>query len=101
MDRTALTLPSTSSHTSVFYSCVGVLGGVFVCTSYAIRITMRAVEVVSGPDHSNGIVAAESSGVKIGRGLRSKWAGSELRARGSGKMVRQGNGWVMEGSDGY
>jgi len=63
---------------------------------YAIRITTRAVEVVSGADQAPGIVAAESSGVKVG--LRAKWGGSELRARPrSGKLVPQGSGWVMEG----
>ncbi|KAF8814192.1 hypothetical protein BYT27DRAFT_7179799, partial [Phlegmacium glaucopus] len=73
----------------------GVLGGVFVCMSYAIRITTRAVEVVSGADQAPGI-AAESSGVKVG--LRAKWVGSELRARPrSSKLVPQGSGWVMEG----
>ena len=64
---------------------------------YAIRITTRAVEVVSGADQTPGIVAAEASGAKVG--LRSKWGGGELRARPkSGKMVPQGSGWVLEGS---
>jgi hypothetical protein len=64
---------------------------------YAIRITTRAVEVVSGADSTPGIVAAEASGVKVG--LRAKWGGGELRSRPqSGRMVRQGNGWVLEGS---
>lgn len=64
---------------------------------YAIRITTRAVEVVSGADSKPGIVAAEATGVKVG--LRAKWGGSELRSRTqSGRMVRQGNGWVLEGS---
>ena len=63
---------------------------------YAIRITTRAVEVVSGADQTPGIVAAESSGVKVG--LKAKWGGSELRSRpGNGKLVPQGGGWVMEG----
>ena len=88
----------------LFCSCVGVLGGLFVCTSYAIRITTKAVEMVSGSDPSQGIVAAEATGVKIGRGLRSKWAGSELRSRISGNLARQ-TGWATEGSgygsDGY
>jgi len=66
---------------------------------YAIRITTRAVEVVSGADQTPGIVAAESSGVKVG--LRGKWGGSELRPRPmGGKLVPQGSGWVMEGGGG-
>ncbi|KAF9448497.1 DUF1692-domain-containing protein [Macrolepiota fuliginosa MF-IS2] len=87
----------TTTLIQLLIRCVGVIGGVFVCMGYAIRITTRAVEVVSGADSTPGIVAAEASGVKVG--LRSKWGGSELRARTqSGRMIRQGNGWVLEGS---
>ncbi|KAG6812261.1 hypothetical protein H0H92_003717 [Tricholoma furcatifolium] len=86
----------TPSFIQLVIRCVGVIGGIFVCMGYAIKITTRAVEVVSGADSSPGLVAAESTGVKVG--LRQKWGGSELRAR-PGKMIRQGSGWVMEGSD--
>ncbi|KAF9457772.1 endoplasmic reticulum vesicle transporter-domain-containing protein [Collybia nuda] len=89
----------TTSFIQLVIRCVGVMGGVFVCMGYAIRITTRAVEVVSGADQAKGIVAAEASGVKVG--LRQKWGGAELRARTkSGRMVQQGNGWVMEGGSG-
>ena len=89
----------TTSFLQLLIRVVGVLGGVFVCMGYAIRITTRAVEVVSGADQTPGIVAAESSSVKVG--LRAKWGGSELRARpGSSKLVPQGSGWVMEGGSG-
>ncbi|KAF4579863.1 hypothetical protein EYR36_001683 [Pleurotus pulmonarius] len=88
----------TTTFLQLIIRCVGVLGGVFVCMGYAIRITTRAVEVVSGADQSPGLVAAEASGVKAG--LRSKWGGGQLRARNTslGKVVRQGNGWTVEGS---
>ncbi|GLB44741.1 putative endoplasmic Reticulum-Golgi Intermediate Compartment (ERGIC) [Lyophyllum shimeji] len=100
LDPLALTIHQrTPSLAQLLIRCVGVIGGVFVCMGYAIRITTRAVEVVSGADAAPGIVAAEASGVKVGRGLRGKWGGAELRSR-SGKMVRQGGGWVLEGSDG-
>jgi len=85
----------TTSFLQLLIRVVGVLGGVFVCMGYAIRITTRAVEVVSGADQTPGLVAAESSSVKVG--LRAKWGGSELRARPSSKLVPQGGGWVMEG----
>lgn len=86
----------TTSFLHLLIRVVGVLGGVFVCMGYAIRITTRAVEVVSGADQTPGIVAAESSGVKVG--LKAKWGGGELRSRpGNGKLVPQGGGWVMEG----
>ena len=86
----------TTSFLQLLIRVVGVLGGVFVCMGYAIRITTRAVEVVSGADQTPGIVAAESSGVKVG--LRGKWGGGELRARPkSGRLIPQGSGWVLEG----
>lgn len=66
---------------------------------YAIRITTRAVEVVSGADQSQGLVAAEASGAKVG--LRQKWGGGTLRSRNSGKLVRQGTGWTLEGESPY
>ncbi|TFK21476.1 endoplasmic reticulum-golgi intermediate compartment protein 2 [Coprinopsis marcescibilis] len=79
----------TSSLLQLFIRCVGVIGGIFVCTSYAIRITTRAVEVVSGVDQSPGLVAAESSGVKVG--LRAKWGGSDLRSRTAASNRLSGN----------
>ncbi|KAF8054932.1 endoplasmic reticulum-golgi intermediate compartment protein 2 [Lyophyllum atratum] len=95
LDPLSLTIHQrTPTLLQLLIRCVGVLGGVFVCMGYAIRITTRAVEVVSGADAKGGLVAAEASGVKVG--LRQKWGGQELRAR-AGKMVRQGTGWVMEG----
>lgn len=59
---------------------------------YAIRVTTKAVEVVTGSDDSASLVAAEASGAKAG--LRSKWGGGEIRARS--KIVRQGSGWSMD-----
>lgn len=75
--------------------CVGVIGGVFTCASYFLRVTVRAVEAVSGADSAPGIVAAETTGAK------RKWAGGQLRARpnaNTGRVVRQGSGWVVEGA---
>ncbi|KAF8963124.1 endoplasmic reticulum vesicle transporter-domain-containing protein [Flammula alnicola] len=100
LDPLAITIHQrTTTFLQLLIRCVGVVGGIFVCMGYAIRITTRAVEVVSGADQTAGLVAAESSGVRIG--LRGKWGGSELRARPkSGKLVPQGSGWTMEGGDG-
>ncbi|KAH8094490.1 DUF1692-domain-containing protein [Cristinia sonorae] len=85
----------TTSLLQFLIRCVGVVGGVFVCMGYAVKITSRAVDVVSGADKQQGIVAAESSGV--GASLRKKWGGGELRSR----VVRQGSGWVVEGGSPY
>jgi len=85
----------TTSLAQLLIRCVGVIGGVFTCASYFLRVTVRAVEAVSGADSTPGIVAAETTGVK------RKWAGGQLRARpnaGAGRVVRQGNGWVVEGA---
>ncbi|KAF8631627.1 hypothetical protein AX15_002268 [Amanita polypyramis BW_CC] len=85
----------TTSLVQLLIRCVGVIGGIFVCAGYAIRITTRAVQVVSGADQTPGIVAAQASGAKAG--IRAKWGGGHLRARSIGKMVSRGSGWVMEG----
>ncbi|KAF9219464.1 DUF1692-domain-containing protein [Gyrodon lividus] len=88
----------TTSFLQLLIRCVGVIGGVFTCTSYFLRITVRTIEAVSGADSTPGIVAASSTSVK------RKWAGGHLRARStaspSGLVVRQGSGWVVEGGAG-
>ncbi|THU98387.1 DUF1692-domain-containing protein [Dendrothele bispora CBS 962.96] len=96
LDPMSLTIHQrTTTLLQLIIRCVGVIGGVFVCMGYAIRITTRAVEVVSGADESrNGIVgAAQTSGAKTG--LRAKWGGQDLRSRA--KVIRQGSGWTVEG----
>lgn len=100
LDPLSITLyQRTTTFLQLLIRVVGVLGGVFVCMGYAIRITTRAVEVVTGADDAPGLVAAEASGVRLG--LRGKWSGTELRSRPkSGKLVPQGSGWTMEGGAG-
>lgn len=86
----------TTTFIQLIIRCVGVIGGIFVCVGYAIRITTRAVEVVSGTDTSHGIVAAEASGAKVG--LRAKWGGNELRPRPKSRLIPQGTGWTVDGA---
>jgi len=96
LDPMSLTIHQrTTSLIQFLIRCVGVVGGVFVCMGYAVKITSRAVDVVSGADKQQGIVAAEATGV--GASIRKKWGGSELRSR----VVRQGPGWAVEGGSPY
>jgi hypothetical protein len=79
------------------FRCVGVIGRVFVCMGcmgYAIRITSHAVDVVSGADQTQGMIAVEVTGVRTGSGLRAKFTGSQLHARKSSlaRVVWQGRG---------
>ncbi|KAI9568197.1 endoplasmic reticulum vesicle transporter-domain-containing protein [Boletus coccyginus] len=96
MDPMVITIHQrTTTLVQLLIRCVGVIGGVFTCASYFLRVTVRTIEAVSGTDDSAGIVAAESTGVK------RKWAGAHLRQRSTvnaGRVVRQGNGWVVEGA---
>jgi len=72
---------------------VGVIGGVFTCANYFVRVAIRAADAVSGTDTSPGLVAAESTGVK------RKWTGGQLRVRPTAQNTgRQTPGWVVEGS---
>ncbi|KAG1767910.1 endoplasmic reticulum vesicle transporter-domain-containing protein [Suillus occidentalis] len=63
----------TTSLVQFIIRCVGVIGGVFTCAQYFVRVAIRAADAVSGADNTPGIVAAEASGVK------RKWAGGQLR----------------------
>ena len=90
----------TTSFVDFIIRCVGVIGGVFVCMGYAVRLGEKAKVAVVGRDESDDAIAAEASGVRSSRGLRAKWSGNSLQSRrtSNGKVVRQGNGWVVEGS---
>lgn len=68
------------------------MGGVFVLSGYVIRVGSRTLDVVSGADKAQGIVAAEATGVT--KGLRAKWGGGHLRNRPS--VHRMGSGWVVD-----
>ncbi|KAI1792104.1 endoplasmic reticulum vesicle transporter-domain-containing protein [Ganoderma leucocontextum] len=79
---------------------VGVVGGVFVCMGYAVKIGSHAVDAVTGADHANGIVAAEST--SISANLRKRFNPTDLRLRsGKDRVVRQAGGWVVEGGSPY
>ena len=69
-----------------------------MCMGYAIRLGEKAKVAMVGRDESDDAIAAEASGVRSSRGLSAKWSGSSLTSRriSSGKVVRQGNGWVVE-----
>ena len=86
-------------------SWAGVVGGVFVCSAWALRITTRAVTLVAGPSDEDTIAPTPDSAAARASGLRRKWVGGALRARpgsgtGQGRVVRQGNSWVVEGPGG-
>ncbi|KAI0833861.1 DUF1692-domain-containing protein [Trametes gibbosa] len=89
----------TTTLIELFIRCVGVIGGVFVCMGYAVKITGHAVDAVTGADKTNGLVAAESSG--ISGGLRKRFGSGDLRLRPSNRVVRQGNSWVVDGGSPY
>ncbi|KAL4250946.1 Endoplasmic reticulum-Golgi intermediate compartment protein [Abortiporus biennis] len=82
----------TTTLIQLMIRCVGVIGGIFVCMGYAVKITTHAVEAVSGGDKSSDLVAAEATGA----GLRKKWGGGELRSRAAVKP-----GWIAEGGSPY
>ncbi|EJD39021.1 DUF1692-domain-containing protein [Auricularia subglabra TFB-10046 SS5] len=65
----------TTTFTQLIIRIVGVVGGVWVCMGWAVKIGYRAVETVVGPS-DEGYVVAESSAVS-----RKRWVGGELRAR--------------------
>ncbi|KAL6301525.1 DUF1692-domain-containing protein [Sparassis latifolia] len=89
----------TTTLVQLLIRCVGVIGGLFVCMGYAVRITTRAVEAVTGTDKTTGIIEAEASGVGVG--IRKRFGSTDLRLRPSHNVMRQGSGWVVEGGSPY
>ena len=73
---------------------VGVVGGVFVCASWALRATDRVITAVAGPDDTDSIAPMTDS-VRSG-GARSKWTGASLRAHPSNASLRPGT-WAEGG----
>ncbi|KAJ6611161.1 endoplasmic reticulum vesicle transporter-domain-containing protein [Mycena sp. CBHHK59/15] len=97
LDPMSLTIHQrTTSFIQLIIRCVGVIGGVFTCMGYAIKVTTAAVEAVTG--ESSGELAPPTASSSS---LRTKFSGASLRARPkSGRLVPQGSGWVLESTPG-
>ena len=67
----------TSSFLTFVIRCVGVIGGVWVCMGWAVKIGYRAAEAVTGGSvDEDDEVIAESSAIS-----KKRWVGGELRSR--------------------
>ncbi|KAI0050497.1 DUF1692-domain-containing protein [Auriscalpium vulgare] len=91
----------TTTFAQFFIRWAGVVGGVFVCASWGLRVSNKAFVMVAGPDDSDTITPTDSARTS---GLRTKWGGSSLRTRPAatnGRVLRQGNSWVVEGGSPY
>ncbi|KDQ58958.1 hypothetical protein JAAARDRAFT_33684 [Jaapia argillacea MUCL 33604] len=100
LDPMALSIHQrTTTLLQLLIRCVGVIGGIFVCSGYALRLTTRTLSTLTGSDSTPNIIAPESSSTS----LKKKWGGGSLRSRNTsmGKVVRQGNSWVVEGGSPY
>ncbi|KAF7375643.1 hypothetical protein MSAN_00453400 [Mycena sanguinolenta] len=99
LDPMSLTIHQrTTSFVQLIIRCVGVIGGVFVCMGYALKVTTAAVSAFV--DNSNEEIPPA---VASASALRSKFSGASLTKRSrpaSGRLIPQGNGWVMESAPG-
>ncbi|KAI9456792.1 DUF1692-domain-containing protein [Russula earlei] len=77
-----------------FVRWAGVVGGVFVCASWALRATDRVITAVAGPGDTDSIAPVPDS-ARSGR-LQNKWSGTALRARPSSASFRAGT-WADSG----
>ncbi|KZV91247.1 DUF1692-domain-containing protein [Exidia glandulosa HHB12029] len=73
-------LQRTTTFTQLLIRIIGVVGGVWVCMGWAVKIGYRAAEAVIGPS-DDGYVVAESSAVQ-----KKRWVGGELRARPNARV---------------
>jgi hypothetical protein len=72
---------------------IGVVGGVWVCATWAFKITSKAVVVVVGDENDETIALASSS-------RKSRWNGGNLNRR-KGSWNPQQGGWVTENGSPY
>ncbi|KAG8929880.1 hypothetical protein FRC01_003659 [Tulasnella sp. 417] len=72
----------------------GVVGGVWVCAQWALKITAKAATVVVGKDNDDQLVVDDSRMRKSS--ISKRWAGGELRARATGP-----SGWTIDGASPY
>ncbi|KAF8992351.1 endoplasmic reticulum vesicle transporter-domain-containing protein [Cyathus striatus] len=86
----------TTSLLQLFIRVVGVVGVVFVCVGYGLRVSRKVGDVVSGKDKQEGLVAAQASGAHVG--LRAKWSGAELRSRNKTGVSPSSSPWYDTGS---
>ncbi|KAK7055949.1 endoplasmic reticulum vesicle transporter-domain-containing protein, partial [Favolaschia claudopus] len=98
LDPMSLTIHQrTTGFIQLIIRCVGVIGGVFVCMGYALKVTTAAVSAFVEPtDEIPPAVASASA-------LKTKFSGASLTKRArptSGRLIPQGNGWVMESAPG-
>ncbi|KAF8177108.1 endoplasmic reticulum vesicle transporter-domain-containing protein [Mycena galopus ATCC 62051] len=88
----------TSTFLQLIIRCVGVIGGVFVGMRYSLKVTTAAVSALvdnSAEEIPPAVVSASA--------LRTKFSGAFLTKRAppsSGRLVSQGNGWIMESAPG-
>jgi len=81
----------TTSFTQFLLRLCGVVGGVWVCTGWAVKVGAKAATVVVGKDDDGQIVSESELKKKISK----RWAGGELRARTASA------GWTIDGASPY
>lgn len=84
----------THSLTQFLLRLCGVVGGVWVCAQWALKITAKAATVVVGKDNDDQLVVDDSRMRKTS--ISKRWAGGELRARATGP-----SGWTIDGASPY
>ena len=75
------------------HSCISIIGGIFVCASWGLRMTDQMISVIAGPDDTGSIVPPDST---WSSSLCSKWTGGTLLACPS-TISMLPDRWIAEG----
>ncbi|KAG8908550.1 hypothetical protein FRB99_005910 [Tulasnella sp. 403] len=84
----------TTSFTQFIMRLCGVVGGVWVCAGWAVKVGSKAAVVVTGKDDSDSEIVNEA---QLRKKASKRWAGGELRARAP---ATNGN-WAIDGNSPY
>ncbi len=83
----------TTTFTQLLLRLCGVVGGVWVCAQWAVKVSAKAVTVVAGKDDDDDQIVSESS---LKKKASKRWAGGEIRARTASNPA-----WSIDGGSPY
>jgi len=69
----------------------GVVGGVWVCAGWAVKVATRAATAVGVGQDDDGTIVGEVENAASRRKASQRWGSPDLRSRGSG------SGWTVDG----
>ncbi|KAG9011029.1 hypothetical protein FRB93_003479 [Tulasnella sp. JGI-2019a] len=82
----------TTSFPQFFIRLCGVIGGVWVCAGWAVKIFARAATITGVVGQDDDTIVNDAENARLRKKASARWGGSDIRARTGG-----GSGWTIDG----